>query len=88
MKSILKIILLLIFVLNFGFAQGDLHVNEIQIKNLYNENIRIDVYPEGLVFNGDKEYKLRCKHIRKYSIYNWSKGICNQFKWRNCAIQS
>ena len=63
MKSILKIVLLLIFVLNFGFAQGDLHVNEIQIKNLYNENIRIDVYPEGLVFNGDKEYKLRCKHI-------------------------
>jgi len=63
MKSILKIVLLLSFVLQFGFAQGDLHVNELQVRNFSNENVMIDVYPVGAVFNGDKEYKLRCKYL-------------------------
>jgi len=64
-KIKLCIILILLIILgniDFALSQDELILGEVRIKNHnLSDIIKIQVYPVGCVFNGDKEYKLRCR---------------------------
>lgn len=64
MKSIILLSFILIFIVVQSIISQDVvHVNELQVVNRSSYQIKVDIYPIGTVFNGDKKYKLLCKRL-------------------------
>jgi len=70
-KTLIFITVILVFALNC-YAQ-DASTFELKIINNSTINIKIDVYPVGAIFNGDKLYNLECAHPRD-TIYKYIYG--------------
>ncbi|MBK8980929.1 MAG: hypothetical protein IPM38_01090 [Ignavibacteria bacterium] len=81
MNKIITVYVILLTFVSIGYTQEST-TYELKIQNFSTDSLKIDVYPIGTIFNGDKLYSLKCKNPRELYykfIFGGSKYLNNNY---------